>query len=178
MKELHLTEGRNTGFREILDALSANGSPKPEFETDDERSYFISRLFIHVGFSMDDSKPIQKMGNNETVFETVLKQSEYQKILPVIDYLEDNEEISTETVKKLTGTSRSTSWRYIQRLCEANILEPIGYNNKRLYKRCFTATNKVDEIRGAYAPPFETAFILACAKVYIRGLFLLLWIYL
>ena len=68
----------------------------------------------------------------------LLKQSEYQKILPIIDYLEDNEEISTETVKTLTGKSRSTSWRYIQTLCEANILEPIGDNNKRLYKRCFT----------------------------------------
>ena len=50
LKELHLTEGRNTGFKKILDALEANGSPKPEFETDETRSYFISRLFIHEGF--------------------------------------------------------------------------------------------------------------------------------
>ena len=47
LKELHLTEGRNTGFKKILDALEANGSPKPEFETDEDRSYFITRLFIH-----------------------------------------------------------------------------------------------------------------------------------
>ncbi len=46
LKELHLTEGRNTGFKKILDALEANGSPKPEFETDEERSYFISRFYI------------------------------------------------------------------------------------------------------------------------------------
>ena len=43
LKELHLTEGRNTGFKKILDALEENGSPKPEFETDDDHSYFISR---------------------------------------------------------------------------------------------------------------------------------------
>lgn len=47
LKELHLTEGRNTSFKKILDALEANGSPKPEFETDEDRSYFITRLFIH-----------------------------------------------------------------------------------------------------------------------------------
>ena len=41
LKELHLTEGRNTGFKKILDALEKNVSPKPEFETDDDRSYFI-----------------------------------------------------------------------------------------------------------------------------------------
>lgn len=50
LKELYLTEGRNTGFKKILDALEANGSPKPEFETDEDRSYFITRLFIHESF--------------------------------------------------------------------------------------------------------------------------------
>ena len=53
LKELHLTEGRNTGFKKILDALEANGSPKPEFETDENRSYFITRLFIHEEFTRD-----------------------------------------------------------------------------------------------------------------------------
>ncbi|RHQ62831.1 hypothetical protein DWY34_02270 [Blautia sp. AF25-12LB] len=50
LKELHLTEGRNTGFGKILRALEENGSPKPEFETDDDHSYFISRLFVHGAF--------------------------------------------------------------------------------------------------------------------------------
>ena len=77
LKELYLTEGRNTGFKKILDALANNGSPKPEFETDDERSYFISRLFIHEGFATDNSKVIQKMG---TVTETLAKGEKIQLI--------------------------------------------------------------------------------------------------
>ena len=50
LKELHLTEGRNTGFRKILDALAKNGSPLPEFETDEAHDYFITRLFVREGF--------------------------------------------------------------------------------------------------------------------------------
>ena len=50
LKELHLTEGRNTGFGKILSALEDNGSPKPEFETDEGHNYFITRLFIHEAF--------------------------------------------------------------------------------------------------------------------------------
>lgn len=50
LKELHLTEGRNTGFGKILRTFEENGSPKPEFETDDDHSYFISRLFVHEAF--------------------------------------------------------------------------------------------------------------------------------
>lgn len=40
LKELQLTEGRGTGFPAIYDALEANGSPKPVFETDDDSTYF------------------------------------------------------------------------------------------------------------------------------------------
>ena len=60
LKELHLTEGRNTGFKKILDALEANGSPKPEFETDEARSYFITRLFVHKGFNSVNEDEHQK----------------------------------------------------------------------------------------------------------------------
>ena len=47
LKEMHLTEGRNTGFRKILNALERNGSPKPIFETDPERLSFCTTLLIH-----------------------------------------------------------------------------------------------------------------------------------
>lgn len=50
LKELHLTEGRNTGFRKILKALEKNGSPLPEFETDEAHDYFITRLYVRDGF--------------------------------------------------------------------------------------------------------------------------------
>ena len=50
LKDLNLTEGRNTGFKKILGALRANGSPLPEFETDEAYDYFATRIFIHEDF--------------------------------------------------------------------------------------------------------------------------------
>jgi ATP-dependent DNA helicase RecG len=50
LKELHLTEGRNTGFKKILWALQRNGSPKPLFETDEARTFFATTLYIHPEF--------------------------------------------------------------------------------------------------------------------------------
>jgi ATP-dependent DNA helicase RecG len=47
LKELHLTEDRNTGFRKIRKALEYNGSPQSDFNTDDERSYFLTVLMIY-----------------------------------------------------------------------------------------------------------------------------------
>lgn len=53
LKEMHLTEGRNTGFRKILNALESNGSPKPVFFTDEERLSFTTTLYIHPEFEND-----------------------------------------------------------------------------------------------------------------------------
>ena len=47
---------RNTGFGKILRALEENGSPKPEFETDEDHSYFISRLFVQAAFLKEDNE--------------------------------------------------------------------------------------------------------------------------
>lgn len=55
LKELHLTEGRNTGFRKILRALENNGSPLPEFITDDDRSFFATLIHIHKMFDGNGS---------------------------------------------------------------------------------------------------------------------------
>ena len=43
-----------------MDALEANGSPKPEFETDEDRSYFITRLFIHEAFVIDCDEELKR----------------------------------------------------------------------------------------------------------------------
>ena len=48
LKELDLTEGRSTGIPKILRAMQANGSPPPEFETDDDRTYYLVRLHARV----------------------------------------------------------------------------------------------------------------------------------
>jgi ATP-dependent DNA helicase RecG len=47
LKELDLTEGRATGIPKILKVMTANGSPAPLFETDDDRTSFVIRLPPH-----------------------------------------------------------------------------------------------------------------------------------
>ena len=47
LKELKFTEGRATGIPKIMEAMANNGSPAAEFESDEERSYFMVRLPVH-----------------------------------------------------------------------------------------------------------------------------------
>lgn len=47
LKKLELTEGRSTGIPKMLRVMAANGSPVPEFETDDDRTHYLVRLPMH-----------------------------------------------------------------------------------------------------------------------------------
>lgn len=50
LKELKLTEGRATGIPKIIKSMKINKSPRPIFETDDDRTYFLVKLFINEYF--------------------------------------------------------------------------------------------------------------------------------
>jgi ATP-dependent DNA helicase RecG len=60
LKDLDLVEGRNTGVPLMVKALEANGSELPVFETDEDRSYFMTVFKIH-----DDFKEQQQTTNSE-----------------------------------------------------------------------------------------------------------------
>ena len=47
LKDLDLTEGCSTGIPKILRAMKNNGSPKPIFDTDEDRSYLLITLPVH-----------------------------------------------------------------------------------------------------------------------------------
>ena len=55
LKELKLTEGRGTGIPTILNSLKENGSPNPNFDTNEpERVFFITEIPIHEVFANDN----------------------------------------------------------------------------------------------------------------------------
>lgn len=49
LKELSLTEGRGTGIPTIQDELRKNGSEEATFETDEDRTYFLIDIPVHIG---------------------------------------------------------------------------------------------------------------------------------
>lgn len=54
LKDLELTEGRSTGIPTILRVMAENGSPAPQFDTDEERSYFAISLPVHHSMLSED----------------------------------------------------------------------------------------------------------------------------
>lgn len=113
LKELHLTEGRNTGFQKIIRALKANGSPMPVFETDDERTYFLTTIPIHPDFLVSPE--------NEHLNEHINQTSEYnltdleQRVLVAI---QEDVTVTIQEMAVALKSSRSTIVRALKSLQE------------------------------------------------------------
>ena len=122
-----MTEGRNTGFGKILRALEANGSPKPEFETDEDHSYFISRLFVHEAFLKDvknDKKRNQKGAEKEPKRSQKKEpKKRAERKLDILQKLEENPEITQVKLMEEFDLSRKQIQKIIRDLREEGLVE-------------------------------------------------------
>ncbi|MBI4652114.1 putative DNA binding domain-containing protein [Candidatus Desantisbacteria bacterium] len=117
LKELHLTEGRCTGFPKIRKALKRNGSPSPVFETDDDREYFMATFKIH---SQADKKHEQDVSSLSQDRPKIVPSEETIKILKA-----STKDKNLLELMEICGKTNRTRFRnfYIKPLIDEGLLE-------------------------------------------------------
>ncbi len=88
LKELKLTEGRNTGFPTAFNALRKNGSEMPSFEMDADRGYLTVKIPVHPFFLNKadaksreyDARILSVLGNRELNLTDLAKEMGYKGI--------------------------------------------------------------------------------------------------
>ena len=115
MKELKLTEGRNTGIPKIKRALKNNGSREPEFETNETRDYFITTIFRHDGFENEIPNKIKTSDK-------------------ILNYLRQNEYITTAIASELLGLSVQRARAILSKMSKEDLVTAEGANRNRKYK--------------------------------------------
>ncbi|MCR5502701.1 MAG: hypothetical protein K6F53_06815 [Lachnospiraceae bacterium] len=68
------------------------------------------------------------------VLKQVLKQQDFDKLLPIIERIELTGAISVRDAVELTGKSRATMWRYLKLLVDAGVVVAEGETNNSIYK--------------------------------------------
>ena len=126
LKELHLTEGRNTGFGKILRTLEENGSPKPEFETDDDHSYFISRLFVHEAFLRAGKKEREQKRAKKEPKKGAKKRS--RKKWNILQRMKDVPTVTQVRLMEEFNLTRKQVQKIIKDLREDGLVERQGSN--------------------------------------------------
>lgn len=131
LKELDLTEGRATGIPTIRKELEINGSPQVEFDTDDDRTYFLVEIPCHKEFVNDDISIIRSpMGQNieeiniEKDFSTSIVNTFSPKAIYILEYLEQGELGKNDIFYKI-GVSNQTynKKKYLDPLLDLGYIE-------------------------------------------------------
>lgn len=104
LKELDIVEGRNTGIPTILDAMKNNGSDLPSFETDEDRSYFVTLLPIHPAF-LSSTKSVSTKNKNQ---HSRTRRSQKTISTMVIDVLSKSGNLSTNEIATKLGYAKPT----------------------------------------------------------------------
>ena len=118
LKELKLTEGRNTGYPTVFKSLKENHSPLPVFEMDKDRGYLtvilrINPLFEQKNNSVDyENKILRILSKKELSMTDLSKEMGYKgitkKLSSTIDYM-----IKTKKIEKIISTSNAILLRKI-----------------------------------------------------------------
>lgn len=64
-----------------------------------------------------------------------LSEKEKVKMLPIVDYLKRHDTIEAQTIRKITGKSKTTVFRYLQRLVDLDVLVKEGGSVSTIYRR-------------------------------------------
>ena len=124
----------------VIGVREENGSPKPEFETDEDHSYFISRLFVHEAFLKDrEERSLSEVdGKNERslseVLSQALKPADFRKLEKTIKYIEEKGSATPKEIEIISGKSPATVRRYLKILVETGCVEAQGHTNKSVYR--------------------------------------------
>src|SRR5699024_6272279 len=122
LKELDLTEGRSTGLPKMFEKMTRNGSPKPIFETDEDRTYFLVRLPVHEKVAELEQAPLEVINQVGTKQGLSGDQVTHQvrELLVACD-----EELSRSQLMKNVGLSDRVNFRenYLNPALDAELIE-------------------------------------------------------
>ena len=136
LKELNLTEGRETGFPKIRRSMKSNGSPAPTFKTDKGRTYFTATL-PERQLSPTESNAIAKVNFKLSENHTLNKRQ-----LKAVEYVRKNGRITNVEYRNLFSISRALAKRDLSDLSAKQILIQIGEGRASAYELLVVGADK------------------------------------
>ena len=132
-KEIDLSEKKGTGIPKILRELKKNGSPVPEFDMDDDRTYLNTIIRIRDGFEMSES---MSESMSELVIELnnkSMSELEQERMRRILAYLVKYNEINSARAAELLDVQTKTASRLLKKAEELNLINSSGKTKDKVY---------------------------------------------
>ena len=109
----------------VLRELRQNGSPEPEFEMDEDRTYLNTIIHIRDGFE-------NKVAMSESMSE-LMSELERARMQVVLGYLNGNKKINSVIAAELLGVEVKTASRLLSKAEKLEILKGEGKTKNKVY---------------------------------------------
>lgn len=97
----------------------------------------LNQVTLNLSLAAEENENENFIQKNERslseVLSEVLEVKDYKKLLPIIEYLGDNDSITPKTAEELIEKSSATARRYLKILVDENVLMPKGSTNNVMY---------------------------------------------
>ena len=126
-KEIDLSEKKGTGIPKILRELKKSGSPGPEFDMDDDRTYLNTIILIRDGFD-----------KNEIMSESMSKsmsELEIARIQVILQYLTVHDTINSAKAAELLDVEKKTASRLLSKAEKVEVLISKGKTKDKVYMK-------------------------------------------
>ena len=122
-----MSEKKGTGIPKILRELKKNGSPGPEFDMDDDRTYLNTIIHIRDGFD-----------KNEIMSESMSKsmsELEIARIQVILQYLTVHDTINSAKAAELLDVEKKTASRLLSKAEKVEVLISKGKTKDKVYMK-------------------------------------------
>ncbi len=130
-KEIDLSEKKGTGIPQILRELKKKGSPGPEFDMDDDRTYLNTIIHIRDGF---DKNEIMSESMSKSMSES-MSELEIARIQVILQYLTVHDTINSAKAAELLDVEKKTASRLLSKAEKVEVLISKGKTKDKVYMK-------------------------------------------
>ncbi len=130
-KEIDLSEKKGTGIPKILRELKKKGSPGPEFDMDDDRTYLNTIIHIRDGF---DKNEIMSESMSKSMSES-MSELEIARIQVILQYLTVHDTINSAKAAELLDVEKKTASRLLSKAEKVEVLISKGKTKDKVYMK-------------------------------------------
>ncbi|MDY6353292.1 MAG: ATP-binding protein, partial [Lachnospiraceae bacterium] len=130
-----MIEAWGRGFEKIREACALYDGPLPEYEINEAGIMVLCKACDRYLELIPAKKKVDSIISDERIMSGKMSELRKEPIVKIVNYLKDNEEITTAKGVEITGKSEAQVRRYLKVLCNLGIIKSTRTTKGNVYVR-------------------------------------------
>ena len=133
--KIGMIEAWGRGFEKIREACALYDGPLPEYEINEAGIMVLCKACDRYLELIPAKKKVDSIISDERIMSRKMSELRKEPIVKIVNYLKDNEEITTAKGVEITGKSEAQVRRYLKVLCNLGIIKSTRTTKGNVYVR-------------------------------------------